>query len=147
MNLRARVIGAAAGAVFLLVTVVLVASSSSAGDAAFSVGAFATAYGFFVLLAVVVGRDAQRHGRDGWLWGSLFVLSPVVFGIAAWGRNAEAIDLADGRRILVMVQQGFSDFVEDLAASAPGLPITLGRWAGIADRWGGASGYHRGSDG
>jgi hypothetical protein len=63
-----------------------------------------------------------------------------------WGRNAEAIDFMDGRRILVMVQQGFTAFANDLAASAPGLPITVSRWANVADRWGGESGYRRGSD-
>ena len=82
MKLGTRLIALASAAVFLLLVVVLVTTAQSPGAAAISVGAFAAAYAVFVLLAVLVGRDAVRHGRDGWLWGSLFVFSPVIFGIA-----------------------------------------------------------------
>jgi hypothetical protein len=36
----------------------------------------------FVPLGVVVGRDAQRHGRNGWTWGVLMALQPIIVGIA-----------------------------------------------------------------
>lgn len=34
-----------------------------------------------VTLAVVLGRDAQRHGQNGWAWGVGFILAPLIVGI------------------------------------------------------------------
>lgn len=31
--------------------------------------------------AVLIGRDAKRHGRNGWAWGPLFLWQPVIVGI------------------------------------------------------------------
>jgi len=33
-------------------------------------------------IAALIGRDANRHGRNGWAWGLLFLWQPVVVGIA-----------------------------------------------------------------
>jgi hypothetical protein len=211
---------------------------------------------------VLIGRDAERHGRNGWMWGVLFIFSPLVFGIAyllirrttsrppcpdsplggtdrtsvyrmakwwpaqitatialfsaiagflvwtsatgaaglgwvftsvwllalgftgygflwrlvyqlellddvirwktpcrsgsvrltdirefhpwLWGRNAEAIDLMDGRRLLVLLRKGFTSFVADVKQKAPNLPIQVGRYAAIVEWWPGTgSGYNR----
>lgn len=265
MTLRVWLIGGMAVAASLLVAVVLVASAPSAAVAAISVGVFLAVYVVVLALGVVILRDAQRRGRDGWLWAALFVFNPVIFGVAylivrnrrpqsiyrawkpteqagdtstyglykwwpvqakamlvafavigvflvwssvvggggpgwpftgfwlfalcwmaywfmwrlvyeielrddvllwrtpitsgvvklqdirelhPWGlvRNAEAIDLVDGRRILVLVQQGFNAFAEDLATRVPGLPIAVSQWANVADRWGGESGYRHRSE-
>ena len=32
-------------------------------------------------LAFFIGRDASRRGLNGWLWGILFLLQPVIIGI------------------------------------------------------------------
>ena len=32
-------------------------------------------------VAFVIGRDANRHGRNGWAWGLLFLWQPVIVGI------------------------------------------------------------------
>ena len=217
----------------------------------------------WILLAIRVGKDAQRRGRNGWVWGFLLIFNPVIFGVAylvvrnrdpeavyptwvpdqlvnqtsiyrlykwwplqikvttgafaalavflvwnsavgatgpgwvfttlwvvgvcyvgygllwrmayelelkddvlhwktplrsgsvhlndvramhpwSWSPNAEAIDLENGKRLLVMVQKGFNAFTDDVASRAPRLPITVSRFADIADRWPGArSGYKR----
>jgi hypothetical protein len=52
-----------------------------------------------------------------------------------WGVNVEAIDLADGQTLLVMVQKGFRSFIGDVAKMAPAIPIRLGRFSSLADRW------------
>lgn len=44
----------------------------------------AIALGLFVVfgpLAYLIGRDANRHGRNGWAWGALFLWQPVIVGI------------------------------------------------------------------
>ena len=33
-------------------------------------------------LAYLLGRDASRHGRNGWAWGLLFFWQPMVVGLA-----------------------------------------------------------------
>jgi hypothetical protein len=33
-------------------------------------------------LAYLIGRDANRRGRNGWAWGLLFLWQPVIVGIA-----------------------------------------------------------------
>lgn len=32
-------------------------------------------------IALLLGRDAVRHSRDGWLWALLFLWQPVVVGL------------------------------------------------------------------
>ena len=32
-------------------------------------------------LAYVIGRDANRRGRNGWAWGVSFLWQPVIIGI------------------------------------------------------------------
>lgn len=82
MNLRVRFIAGGAVVAFLLFGLVLVMSAPSPGVAAIGVGALA-AYGALLIgLAIVIGRDAERHDRDGWLWGALFVFFPIIFGVA-----------------------------------------------------------------
>jgi hypothetical protein len=39
-------------------------------------------YALVIPTGAVVGRDAQRHGRNGLQWGLLFVFNPLVFGVA-----------------------------------------------------------------
>lgn len=44
----------------------------------------ALAGGYLVLfgpIALLIGRDAARHDRDGWLWGLLFLWQPMVVGL------------------------------------------------------------------
>jgi hypothetical protein len=61
-----------------------------------------------------------------------------------WGPNAEAISLTDGRRLLAMVQRGFSAFMVDVAEQAPDIPIRVSRFSKITDRTPGwYSGYSR----
>lgn len=33
-------------------------------------------------IALVIGRDAKRHGRNGWAWGLIFLWQPVIVGVA-----------------------------------------------------------------
>lgn len=33
-------------------------------------------------LAWLVGRDANRRGRNGWAWGLLFLWQPIIVGVA-----------------------------------------------------------------
>jgi hypothetical protein len=33
-------------------------------------------------IAWLIGRDANRRGRNGWAWGVLFLWQPVIVGIA-----------------------------------------------------------------
>jgi hypothetical protein len=39
-------------------------------------------YALMIPIGVVVGRDAERHGRNGLRWGFLFVFNPPIFGLA-----------------------------------------------------------------
>jgi hypothetical protein len=39
-------------------------------------------YAVVIVIAVILGRDAQGHGRNGWAWGAMFVFNPIIFGIA-----------------------------------------------------------------
>jgi hypothetical protein len=32
-------------------------------------------------VAVMIGRDASRHGRNGWGWGLLFLWQPLIVGV------------------------------------------------------------------
>jgi hypothetical protein len=32
-------------------------------------------------IALWIGRDAARHGRNGWVWGLLFVWQPMIVGL------------------------------------------------------------------
>lgn len=33
-------------------------------------------------IALLIGRDANRQGRNGWAWGLLFLWQPVIVGVA-----------------------------------------------------------------
>jgi hypothetical protein len=32
-------------------------------------------------IALLIGRDAARHGLNGWVWGVLFVWQPMIVGL------------------------------------------------------------------
>jgi hypothetical protein len=32
-------------------------------------------------VALIIGRDARRHGRNAWVWGLLFLWQPLIVGI------------------------------------------------------------------
>jgi hypothetical protein len=32
-------------------------------------------------VALIIGRDASRRGRNGWVWGLLFLWQPLVVGV------------------------------------------------------------------
>jgi hypothetical protein len=32
-------------------------------------------------IAVIIGRDARRHRRNGWGWGLLFLWQPLIVGV------------------------------------------------------------------
>ena len=63
----------------------LVAASASEGSGAgVALIYLAVAVVFLAVLvplAVLIGRDATRHGRNGWVWGVLFVWQPVIVGV------------------------------------------------------------------
>jgi|GEM_PF-5137526 len=45
---------------------------------------FGLAAGYLVVfgpIALLIRRDAVRHGRDGWLWALLFFWQPFVVGV------------------------------------------------------------------
>jgi hypothetical protein len=66
----------------MFVSVVATASEASSGLAvliwlAIALGLLAV----FGSLAYLIGRDANRRGRNGLAWGLLFVWQPVIVGI------------------------------------------------------------------
>jgi len=36
---------------------------------------------FMVPLALIIARDATRHGRNAWAWGLTFIWQPVIVGV------------------------------------------------------------------
>lgn len=32
-------------------------------------------------IALLIGRDAKRRGRNGWAWGLLFLCQPAIVGV------------------------------------------------------------------
>lgn len=60
------------------------ADPAEAGGFGFVLVCLAFAGVYLVLLgpiALLIGRDAVRHHRDGWLWALLFLWQPVFVGL------------------------------------------------------------------
>jgi hypothetical protein len=57
------------------------AEGSGAGVAAFYLLFALVIFAVLLPLAWLIGRDANRRGRNGWLWGVLFVWQPVIVGL------------------------------------------------------------------
>ena len=60
------------------------------------------------------------------------------------GPHVEVLDVARGRPVVVWVRKGFVPFVDELRGALPGLRVTIGSFAGLAERLPGWRGMHRG---
>lgn len=61
------------------------AAQADGGGYGLALALFAIAALFLLILgpiALIIGRDANRHSRNGWLWGVLFLWQPVGVGVA-----------------------------------------------------------------
>jgi hypothetical protein len=53
------------------------------------------------------------------------------------------IELAGMRPLIVMAAKGFDHFANDVSARVPGVPIDIGRFGRLFERWSGRGGYGR----
>jgi hypothetical protein len=81
----------------MFVSVVATASEASSGLAVLIWLAIAQGLlAVFVSLAYLIGRDANRRGRNGLAWGLLFVWQPVIVGIIyLFVRRKRLVDSAE----------------------------------------------------
>jgi len=64
-----------------------VVATTAEGNGGFGVALVWLAIGIGMLavfgpLAYLIGRDADRRGRNGWAWGVLFLWQPLIVGVA-----------------------------------------------------------------
>lgn len=77
--------------------------------------------------------ELKIEGHD-FTWRTAFACNTVALSDLRQVRrsvgvtNVVVIELKDGRRLLVRVGQGFENFMRDLQATSPGLPIAFSQW-------------------
>jgi hypothetical protein len=78
-----------------------------------------------------------RHGRR-----ELADLRAVRPGRMGW--NVAVFEATDGTTVVTLIRRGFAEFAAAVHAAAPHVSVSIGRYARIADRLPGFSGYRRG---
>jgi len=73
----------------------------------------------------------------------LVAIRPAYGGVGDGG--IEALELADGTRLLLMVRKGLQDFAAELAARRPGITIEFGLYPRSCERLQFRTGFSRGT--
>lgn len=105
--------------------------------------------GYWFLFRIVYELElaaAQLRWRTPLRSGTEDLIGVIELRPSSLAFNAEVVELADGRQLLVFVRKGFKEFTDELAAARPGLEVRLGFQARLAEKLPGWSGYKRKPD-